>query len=226
MRRGSPGIRLALGHGDISGRRHEAGELAVGDFRPVHPEPVHGHLVHGAGVMHRTVIGTHPEAPARDPDHALGGRFGSSHLDGLRHDDRAGIRTSRGWERERLAGCNPRSATVATQQAIQSRARGPARRGTRPTRAIPAFEGVFLCMGSIPSGHADDRSLPPRNAALNMDKRRVTCKPITGRRRLDESSRPAHRPCCGCPRPRPPGDRDPRSRGRRRTRIPWRRHPA
>jgi hypothetical protein len=46
-----------------------AGELFVGDFRPVHPESMHFDLMHRLRIRH--VVRAHIETAAWDPDHPL-----------------------------------------------------------------------------------------------------------------------------------------------------------
>ena len=41
------GLGRQFGEGDIAGRVDEFAELAIGDGRPVHPEPIHGNAVDG-----------------------------------------------------------------------------------------------------------------------------------------------------------------------------------
>src|SRR5260370_865950 len=54
----------------MSGRRDETLELAVGDGASVHPEAVDCHLV-GWRLLRVVVVGTHEEAAAGNPEHAL-----------------------------------------------------------------------------------------------------------------------------------------------------------
>ena len=82
--------RRALGHGDITRRLHEGGELCVGHFRRVHPEAVHRDAMHGTRVgrrLHadrivhvRRILRAHREFPTGNPHHAIGRGPGGASL--------------------------------------------------------------------------------------------------------------------------------------------------
>ena len=69
-----PGIERPFGLGDVARGLHEAGELGVGDVRPVDREIADGRLTRRA-LLPAKGIGAHHEAPALHPHHARrGGR--------------------------------------------------------------------------------------------------------------------------------------------------------
>ncbi len=65
------GFGHLLGHRDVPGLLHEAGELVVGHRAAVHPESTDGHEVR-RGLLGIVVVGPHPERAARNPHHARG----------------------------------------------------------------------------------------------------------------------------------------------------------
>ena len=65
-----PGVRLALGHGDMARGLHEGGELTIGHGGGVHPEAIHDNPVRGR-LFDIVPVRSHAEGAAGDPDHCV-----------------------------------------------------------------------------------------------------------------------------------------------------------
>src|SRR5262245_37658354 len=62
------GVRLELGEGDVPRLVDEPAKLVIRDWKPVDPEPVHRHAMHGC-LLRVMPIGSHPKRTAWDPNH-------------------------------------------------------------------------------------------------------------------------------------------------------------